>query len=144
MFQDNRVNTGMLGSFGRPQMPNAGLDGPLLSQMIQGAESAPDPGIASPMGGLQGLLAKMGGMGGLDGLGTAMDGLGSLGGIYTSLKGLGLAKDQMNFQKQAFNTNMTNQTKTYNTALEDRVRSRTHAEGGTPQQAEQYLSKNKL
>jgi len=46
------------------------------------------------------------------------------GGVYMGLKQLGLAKDAFKFQKQAYNTNLANQTAAYNTQMRDRVAGR--------------------
>jgi hypothetical protein len=83
-------------------------------------------------------------MGGLEGLGNAAGIVGDLGGVYTALKGLGLAKDQLNFNKSSYNTNLANQTKTYNTELEGRTQAQYFTEGKTTAQADAYVKKNSL
>lgn len=80
----------------------------------------------------------------LDGIGSLMNGIGSAVSIYTALSNLGLAKDQFNFQKDAYNTNLGNQTQSYNTALEDRTRARYHTQGGSSADVDAYLAKNSL
>lgn len=72
------------------------------------------------------------------------DGLSGLGQLFIGLKSLGIAKDQLAFSKEAFNTNMANQKKTYNTSLEDRIRSRYVTEGRTSGEADSYLARNNL
>lgn len=64
--------------------------------------------------------------------------------IYGGLKQLGLAKDQLNFTKDAFNTNLANSIKSYNTALEDRARSRYAYMTGDASNADDYINKHKL
>lgn len=96
-------------------------------------------GIANQSG--SSLLGSMGGWNGLNSLAGIV---GSLGNLYGAYQANNLAKDQFNFQKQAYQTNLSNQIKTYNTALEDRIRSRTAAENGTQSQADDYLKKNRL
>jgi hypothetical protein len=73
-----------------------------------------------------------------------IQGLGSLFQAWNGMQQLGLAKDQLNFQKNAFNTNLSNQTQTYNTALEDRIRGRTSDYSGKEQYVQNYLNKNRL
>lgn len=70
--------------------------------------------------------------------------LGSIGSIYGAMKSYGLAKDSLNFSKEAFRTNLENQTKSYNTALEDRARSRYAQEGGSQSDADEYIRRNRL
>ena len=80
----------------------------------------------------------------LDGLGSIMNGIGSVASIYTALSNLGLAKDQAKFQRNAYNTNLENQTQSYNTSLEDRTRSRYHTQGGTSADVDNYLAQHSL
>ena len=71
-------------------------------------------------------------------------GLGSLFQGWTGMQQLDLARDQLNFQKNAFNTNLRNQTQAYNTALEDRIRGRTSNYEGKEQDVQNYLNQNRL
>lgn len=100
----------------------------------------PMPG-AGGAGGQGGFLS---GIGGLDGIGTILGGLGDLGQIFASMKSLKLAQDQFDFNKDAYNTNVENQTQTYNTSLEDRIRARYKTEGRSAADVDSYLSKNRL
>lgn len=84
------------------------------------------------------------GIGGLEGLSSILQGIGSIGGIVQSMRALNLAKEQLAFQREAYNTNLGNQTKTYNTSLEDRVRSRYVAEGRSTADADSYLANHQL
>ena len=70
--------------------------------------------------------------------------LGSLAGIYSGFQANKLAKDQLNFTKSVTNTNLNNQIKSYNTALEDRARSRATAENRDQSTADAYIAANKL
>jgi hypothetical protein len=74
----------------------------------------------------------------------ALGGLAALGNLWGASKAQGLAEDQFDFTKKITNTNLNNQIKSYNTALADRIRSRTATEGGSQQDAEAYLQKNSL
>lgn len=80
----------------------------------------------------------------LDNIGALASGIGSAANIYTALANLGMARDQFDFQKQAYNTNLANQTQSYNTALEDRIRARYSAQGGTAADVDAYLQKHSL
>ena len=78
-------------------------------------------------------------------LSLGLQGLGSLAGIYYANKGLQQAKDQFNFQKDVTNTNLNNQIKSYNTALNDRINARAAQQGNmTAQQVADYKKFNQL
>lgn len=88
--------------------------------------------------------AGKGGAGFWGNFSNIMDGVGSLGQLLMGIKSLGIAKDQLAFSKEAYKTNLANQTKSYNTALEDRIRSRYVTEGKSSADADSYLSRNNL
>lgn len=71
-------------------------------------------------------------------------GLGALFQGWTGMQQLGLARDQLNFQKNVFNTNLRNQSQAYNTALEDRIRGRSSNYEGKEQDVQNYLNQNRL
>lgn len=71
------------------------------------------------------LMNRFGSWMGQQNLGDIAQGLGALGGLWQSRQGLGLARDNLNFQREAFNTNLNNSIQSYNTRLEDRIRGRT-------------------
>lgn len=77
-------------------------------------------------------------------LGSIMSGIGTLGNLWGANRALGLARDQFNFQKDFANTNLANQIKSYNTALEDRARSRAVVEGQSQDTAQEYIDRNRL
>lgn len=80
-------------------------------------------------------------IGGLQGLQLGIGGLSALGNLYFGSQQLGLAQDQFNFQKQAYNTNLANQTKAYNSALTDRISTRAKTNGLSDAEVNKYLSK---
>ena len=55
---------------------------------------------------------------------TLLNGFGALSSGFNSFRNYGLAKDNFGLQKRAFETNLRNSEKTYNNALEDRIRGR--------------------
>jgi hypothetical protein len=69
--------------------------------------------------------------------------LSTLGSLWNTFQQSKLARESFKFEKQAYKTNLKNQTQTYNTELEDRIRTRYAAEG-RPEQADAYVAKNKL
>lgn len=102
----------------------------------------------SPDVGGQGIVSKtfLGPDGGLDlnAIGGLVQGIGALGGLYSSLQANSLAKDALNFKKKAYQTNLTNQTQSYNTALENRVRGRYSEREAKDGRIERYLDKHRL
>lgn len=75
--------------------------------------------------------------------GYVMDGIGAIGGLWGAIQQNKIAKQQLALSKEAYNTNMNNTIKTYNTALEDRIRARYTMEGRADQ-ADGYIADNKL
>lgn len=71
-------------------------------------------------------------------------GLGSLFQGWNAMNQYGLAKDQLNFQKQAYGTNLANQALAYNTALEDRIRGRTSAYAGKEEDVQKELASKRI
>lgn len=92
-------------------------------------------------GGQSGFLS---GIGGIEGLGTIMQGIGTVGQIWSSLQAVRMAREQLNFQREAYQTNLANQTQSYNTALEDRIRSRYFTEGRGSDAVDSYLAEHSL
>lgn len=77
-------------------------------------------------------------------IGMVMGGLQALGSLWNSYNQQKLAKEQFKFQKQAWQTNLANQTKTYNTALEDRIRARHFTEGKSAKETNDYIATHRL
>lgn len=75
---------------------------------------------------------------------AGLQGLNTLGNVWGAWQAGKLAKDQLNFTKMVANTNLNNQIKSYNTALEDRARSRAAVEGQTAAQQQAYVDRNRL
>ena len=62
------------------------------------------------------------------GAGMILGGVQVLGNLWSSFQAHKMAKEQMAFAREQWDTNLANQTQTYNTALEDRIRGR-YAQG---------------
>jgi len=73
-----------------------------------------------------------------------LSGLSTLGNLWGAWQSNRLARDQLNFTKGVTNTNLNNSIQSYNTALEDRARSRAAMEQQTPQQMQDYIDRNRL
>lgn len=72
--------------------------------------------------------------------GLALDSAQALGGAWMGMKQYGMAKDQLKFQKDAFNKNYAAQKQTLNSQLEDRQRARVGGSAGQIPVAE-YMAK---
>lgn len=81
---------------------------------------------------------------GMNYLGAGIQGLGAIGGLIQSNKAMKMAKDQFKFAKEFANTNLNNQIKSYNTALEDRANARAVMENRDQSSAQAYIDKHKL
>ena len=77
-------------------------------------------------------------------LNTIIGGVQTLGSLWNSYQQHKMAKEQMAFAREQWDTNLANQTQTYNTALEDRIRSRHFAEGKDSGQTDAYLKEHSL
>ena len=75
---------------------------------------------------------------------TAIGAIGTLGSLWNSFQQSKIAKKSLQLQERTFETNLANQTKTYNTELEDRIRTRYDTERRDPGEADTYIEKNKL
>lgn len=78
------------------------------------------------------------------GAGMILGGVQVLGNLWNSYQAHKMAKEQMSFAREQWNTNLANQTQTYNTALEDRIRGR-YAQGTkTEAELQGEIDKHKL
>lgn len=151
---------------------NLGATNPVGSYMQQA--SVPDTtaiapvsgigstGLSDPWGGMRGIspvssvgnvpsAAGGGGAGGGSGLGfnmgtlnVALQGLSTIGSLWQAWEANKLAKEQFKTSKAFANANLANQIQSYNTALEDRSRSRAFTEGQSAEEAQSYIDKNRL
>lgn len=82
---------------------------------------------------------QVNGMGGL-----ALNSLMGLGNLYMGMQQYGLAKDQLQFSKDAFNKNYAAQAKMTNASLMDRQRARVAANSGAYQSVGDYMAQNRI
>ena len=78
------------------------------------------------------------------GAGMILGGVQVLGSLWNSYNQHKMAKEQMSFAREQWDMNLKNQTQIYNTALEDRIRSRHHTEGKGSGATDKYLEKHSL
>ena len=76
--------------------------------------------------------------------GQALGLLQGVGSAYMGLQQYGLAKDQLQFSKDAFNKNYAAQTKMTNASLMDRQRARVAANSGAYQSVGDYMAQNRI
>lgn len=80
----------------------------------------------------------------LGNIGALVDGIGTLGSLWSAFQANNLAKDQLAFQKGAWEKNYANQVSSYNTALEDRAYSRAAQKGHSSSVADNYIDRHKI
>lgn len=85
-----------------------------------------------------------GGMNLMQGAQLGLGGLQTLANLWMGFKANKLARDQFNFTKKTTEANMANTISSFNTALEDKIRSRAYVEGRPDGYADSYLDKHKL
>lgn len=76
--------------------------------------------------------------------GLALGGLQSLNNLIQGNKAFNLAKDQFRFQKDVANANLNNSIKSYNSSLEDRLRSRGVAQGTDAATVQDEIDRKRL
>lgn len=76
--------------------------------------------------------------------GLALGGLQSLNNLFQGNKAFNLAKDQFRFQKDVANANLNNSIKSYNSSLEDRLRSRGVAQGTDAATVQDEIDRKRL
>tara|TARA_R110000822_G_scaffold25639_2_gene77634 strand:- start:604 stop:1068 length:465 start_codon:yes stop_codon:yes gene_type:complete len=123
------VSPGVSGAAG------GGLFGGMFGGGNQQTVTAPDGTITQS--GNPGFFSKAGGAG------LALGAIQTLGSLWNSAQQNKMAKKSFALQEESYRTNLGNQTKTYNTALEDRINAR-YATEGRSGEAAAYIDKNKL
>ncbi len=102
------------------------------------------PSAPNPLGGMGGFFRNPDGSMNTQNIGMMAGGLQALGGMWNTFQQTRLARQSMDQQREAWETNLANQEKTYNTSLEDKIRSRYAAEGRSSRDADDYLKKHQL
>lgn len=148
-----------------PSLPLPGTGGPgwknspaTMAQATASAQAAMNTGILGTEGSLsdkwmesQGAFGHDAMFGGVDqktGIATkgwvdpVMGAVGSLADSWLAMQQLDLARDQFNFQKDAFSKQFENQRSLTNTRLRDRQRARLGANPNAYQSEAEYMSKN--
>jgi cell division septation protein DedD len=78
------------------------------------------------------------------GFSVALGALQTLGNLWNSFQQIKVAKDTLAFQKDAYQTNLANTTKDYNTRLESDARVSGQMSGWTQQQTDTYVKEHSL
>ena len=79
-----------------------------------------------------------------DNIKLLLGGVQMLGSLWNSFQQNKIAKEQLSLARETFQTNLENNRKTYNSALEDRIRSRYVTEGRSSAEADAYLQSHNL
>lgn len=111
---------------------------PVASALTGGAAGQGD--IA---GALDRYTAGLGKMKTTDWINAGLGGVQTIGGLIGAFGSLGLANKQYDLQKRMMETNLTNSVMAYNTALEDKARSRAVVEGISDADSQAYIDSHK-
>lgn len=129
--------------------PNVGASNPMGVYGQQVAAPAVSP--LAPNGSVAGVAAPSVGSTAATPLGfnlgtanLALSGIGTLGNLWAAFQAQKLATEQFNFQKGITNTNLTNQIKSYNTSLVDRINARSFVQGDSQATTDKYIADNSL
>lgn len=74
----------------------------------------------------------------------ALGGVSTLANLFMGMQALGQAKDQFNFTRRTTQANLDNQTKSYNTNMEDKLTARAAYNGQGREYVDDYMNKNRL
>lgn len=146
-FSDPTTNGSNLSAVGFGANQNLGVSGSGFNPVGSGGFTGlSQTGLAAQ--GVNVAPAQTGGFGNFfkkgGGASMALAGVQTLGNLWNSYQAHKMAKKQFNFAREQWDTNLANQTQSYNTALEDRIRAR-HAYSGKDEGATQeYLDKHSL
>lgn len=111
-----------------PPNPMANIGGPTLPGSVDPSGAGVKPGFFSQYGPAQ----------------YALGAIQTLGSLWNSFQQNKMAKESFKFQKEAYQTNLENQEKSYNTALEDRINARYVTEGKSQAEADTYVRDHSL
>ena len=122
---------------------NNAFGGDWLNQIGQYG-TLPMPIVSGDMtGALDRYTASLGKMKTGDWINAGLGGIQTIGGLIGAFGSLGLANKQFNLSKRMAETNLTNSVQAYNTALEDKARSRAVVEGTSAADTAAYIASHK-
>jgi hypothetical protein len=122
---------------------NADVLGTDWSKTLPSALTGGAAGDASIAGALDRYTASLGKMKTGDWINAGLGGVQTIGGLIGAFGSLGLANKQFNLSKRMAETNLTNSVQAYNTALEDKARSRAVMEGTSAADTAAYIASHK-
>jgi len=121
------------------QQAMAPIQTPGIQTPQPGAAMAPIAGAQTPAGATGPGFFQEGG-----GLQIGLGAIQTLGSLWNSFQQQKMAKKTFNLQKDAYETNLANQRSTYNSALEDRIRSRGAYSGASREEQDATIAERSL
>lgn len=125
-----------------PGVGSAGAGGGLpsaLTTVLGGAAGAGAGGQTDIAAAIDRYNSGLGKMNTKDWIGAGIGGVQTIGGLIGAFGSLNLANKQYDLSKRMMETNLTNQVGAYNTALDDKARSRQVVEGQTDAERDEYI-----
>lgn len=124
---------GAAGTAGVGGLPSA------LTAVLGGAAGAGAGGQSDIAAAIDRYNSGLGKMNTKDWIGAGIGGVQTIGGLIGAFGSLNLANKQYDLSKRMMETNLTNQVGAYNTALDDKARSRQVVEGQTDAERDEYI-----
>ncbi len=121
--------------------------GQVTRDIVRGADPTTMPGAEGGggfLGGLGQTFMNEDGSFNLGNIGSLAQTIGAFGNMWNGFQANNIARDAMSFQTRAYDTNLANQTQSYNTALEDRITTRYHREGRSSGAADRFIATHRL
>lgn len=86
----------------------------------------------------------MAGLGGMEGLKSIGSGIQAAGNIFMAFQNNKLAREQFSFQKDAYRTNLANESQAYNTNLAGSAKAAMGFEGRSQDEIDTYVANNRI
>lgn len=135
----NSFNQYQIGTLSTGQTPAPASPVPNVAPSVEvAAPSTPNTAGTGQTGGTGNFWSRDGGAG------LILGGVQVLGNLWNSYQAHKMAKEQMSFAREQWDTNLANQTQTYNTALENRIRGRHAWSGASEAETQSEIERHSL
>lgn len=124
-------------------LPSAAFTLPQTQPTVASALTGGAAGQGDIASALDRYTSSLGQMKTTDWINAGLGGVQTIGGLIGAFGSLGLANKQYDLQKRMAETNLTNSVQAYNTALEDKARSRAVVEGTSAADTQAYIDSHK-